>query len=84
MVRWSWARGGTVVEGRRRDWGVGGVSNEIVAGHGLDAVLSWRGTPVSMRSVYAHLLTELARHAGHGEILVEKLRARRGADEPDD
>jgi hypothetical protein len=25
------------------------------------------------------MLTELARHAGHGEILVEQLRARRAA-----
>lgn len=41
-------------------------------------------TPVSLRFLYAHLLTELARHAGHGEFLVEQLRARRGAHEPGD
>jgi hypothetical protein len=34
--------------------------------------------PVSLRFVLAHLVAELARHAGHGGILVEQLRARRG------
>jgi hypothetical protein len=57
-------------------------SREIAAEHDLDEVFDWRGTAVSLRFLYAHLLTELARHAGHGEILVEQLRARRGAGEP--
>ena len=59
-------------------------SREIAAEHDLDEVFDWRGTPVSLRFLYVHLLTELARHAGHGEILVEQLRVRRGADEPGD
>jgi len=37
-----------------------------------------------LRFLYAHLLTELARHVGYGEILVEQLQARRGAGEPGD
>jgi hypothetical protein len=53
-------------------------SRQIAAEHSLDDVFDWRGTPVSLRFIYAHLLPELARHAGHGDILVEQLRARRG------
>jgi len=74
----------TVVEVRRRYHDACDRSREIAAEHDLDEVFDWRGTPVSLRFLYAHLLTELARHAGHGEILVEQLRARRGADEPGD
>jgi hypothetical protein len=32
---------------------------------------------VTLRFVYAHLIAELARHAGHGDILVEQIRADR-------
>jgi hypothetical protein len=32
---------------------------------------------VSLRFVYVHMIAELARHAGHGDILVEQIRARR-------
>lgn len=73
-----------VVEVRRRYLDACDRSREIAAEHGLDEVFDWRGTPVSLRFLYAHLLTELARHVGHGEILVEQLRARRGAGEPGD
>lgn len=74
----------TVVEVRRRYLDACDRSRKIAAEHDLDEVFDWRGTPVSLRFLYAHLLTELARHTGHGEILVEQLRARRGADEPGD
>ncbi len=67
----------TVVEVRRRYVDACDRSRRIAAEHDLDEVFDWRGTPVSLRFLYAHLLTELARHAGHGEILVEQLRARR-------
>jgi hypothetical protein len=67
----------TVVEVRRRYVDACDRSRGIAAEHDLDEVFDWRGTPVSLRFLYAHLLTELARHAGHGEILVEQLRARR-------
>ena len=56
-------------------------SRKIAAEHSLDDVFDWRGTPVSLRFLYAHLLTELARHAGHGDILVEQLEARREASD---
>ena len=54
-------------------------SRKIAAEHDLDEVFDWRGTPVSLRFIYAHLLTESARHAGQGDILVEQLHARRTA-----
>lgn len=72
----------TVSEVRRRYLEACDRSREIASNHHFDEVFDWRGTPVSLRFLYAHLLTELARHAGHGEILVEQLRARRGAGEP--
>jgi len=74
----------TVAEVRRRFLDACDRSREIAAENGLDEVFDWRGSPVSLRFLYAHLLTELARHVGHGEILVEQLRARRGAGEPGD
>ena len=54
-------------------------SRELAAGRDLDAVLDWRGTPVTIRWVMVHMVRELARHAGHGDILVEQLHARRTA-----
>ncbi len=54
-------------------------SREIATEHDLDEVFDWRGSPVSLRFIYAHLLTELARHAGQGDILVEQLQVRRTA-----
>jgi hypothetical protein len=57
-------------------------SRSIAAEHELDDVFDWRGTAVSLRFIYAHLLTELARHAGQGDILVEQLRARRASRVP--
>ena len=53
-------------------------SRAIAAGRSLDEVYDWRGTPVSLRWILGHLVRELARHAGHGDILVEQLHARRG------
>lgn len=70
----------TVAEVRRRYRDACHRSREIAAKHGLEDVFDWRGTPVSLRFIYAHLLTELARHAGHGDILVEQLHARRQAN----
>lgn len=71
----------TVAEVRRRYVEACERSREVAARHGLDDVFDWRGSPVSLRFV-AHLLTELARHLGHGEILVEQLRSRREVDGP--
>ncbi|GEP38126.1 hypothetical protein NPS01_17890 [Nocardioides psychrotolerans] len=50
-------------------------SREIAAQHDLDNEWEWHGRPVSLRFVHLQLVQELARHAGHGDILVEKLRA---------
>lgn len=55
-------------------------SREIAAAHDLDEEFDWHGTPVSLRFVHLHLVQELARHAGHGDILVEQLHAARASD----
>ncbi len=52
-------------------------SREIAAGRDLDEEFQWREVRVSLRFIYAHMIRELARHAGHGDILVEQLKARR-------
>ncbi|WP_300406758.1 DinB family protein [Nocardioides sp.] len=54
-------------------------SRRIAAEHDLDEEFTWHDRSVSLRFVHGHLIAELARHAGHGDILVELLRARRGA-----
>ena len=53
-------------------------SREVAAGHELDEEYPWHHGPVSLRFVYAHMIQELARHAGHGDILVEQIVAQRG------
>lgn len=50
-------------------------SREIAAAHDLDERFPWRLGPVSLRFVYGHMIAELARHAGHGDILREQLLA---------
>lgn len=50
-------------------------SREIAAEHDLEEQFRWHHGPVSLRSIYGHLIAELARHAGHGDILVEQLHA---------
>lgn len=52
-------------------------SRELAAACDLDRLLDWRGTPVTVRWVLMHIVRELARHAGHGDILIEQLHARR-------
>ena len=52
-------------------------SREVAAGHELDEQFDWHGNPVTLRFVYVHMVQELARHAGHGDILVEQIRAGR-------
>ncbi|MCU1586600.1 MAG: hypothetical protein JWN31_93 [Frankiales bacterium] len=49
----------------------------VFAGLALDDVaLHNRRSPMSLRWVYLHLTAELARHAGHGDILREQLLTR--------
>ncbi|MEI7057659.1 DinB family protein [Nocardioides sp. CCNWLW239] len=52
-------------------------SREVAAAHDLGEEFPWHGKQVSLRFVYAHMIQELARHAGHGDILVEQIRAAR-------
>lgn len=52
-------------------------SREICAGRSLEETYDWNGTPVTLRYALHHVVAELARHAGHGDILVEQLRAAR-------
>jgi len=52
------------------------VAERIAASHSLDDVaLHNRRSPMSLRWVYLHLVEELARHAGHGDILREQILA---------
>ena len=52
-------------------------SREIAAGRDLDERYAWHRGEVTLRFILAHLVQEFARHAGHGDILVEQLVARR-------
>jgi hypothetical protein len=52
-------------------------SRVIAAEHDLDEQFPWHRGPVTLRFIYAHMIRELARHAGHGDILVEQLKAAR-------
>jgi uncharacterized protein DUF664 len=49
-------------------------SRELAAHHSLDdLVLHNRRSPLTLRWVYAHLIREHGRHAGHADILREQL-----------
>jgi hypothetical protein len=49
-------------------------SRELAASYGLDdLVLHNRRSPLTLRWVYAHLIREHGRHAGHADILREQL-----------
>ena len=51
-------------------------SNRIAQGYDLDDLATHnRRGPLTLRWIYAHMLEELARHAGHGDILREQLLA---------
>lgn len=55
-------------------------SDRIAAQHSLDdLVLHNRRSPLTLRWVYVHMIRELARHAGHGDILREQILAARTA-----
>jgi uncharacterized damage-inducible protein DinB len=49
-------------------------SRKVAAAHHLEEEFPWHQGPVSLRFIYLHLIAELARHAGHGDILVEQIR----------
>ena len=51
-------------------------AERIAAAYTLDDVaLHNRRSPLSLRWIYLHLIRELARHAGHGDILREQILA---------
>ncbi len=50
-------------------------SRVVAAAHDLDEQFPWHHGPVGLRFVYVHMIAELARHTGHGDILVEQLQA---------
>ncbi len=52
-------------------------SRHITAGRGLDDEFQWHTVRVNLRHIFGHMVAELARHAGHADILVEQIRARR-------
>jgi hypothetical protein len=64
---------GSVVAGYRAAWAE---ADEIAAPYDLDdlAVHNRRG-PLTLRWIYVHMVEELARHAGHGDILREQVLA---------
>jgi hypothetical protein len=51
-------------------------ADQIAARYSLDDVaLHNRRSPMSLRWIYLHLIEEIARHAGHGDILREQILA---------
>lgn len=50
-------------------------SRVVAVEHDLDEQFPWHQGPVNLRFIYGHCIAELARHAGHGDILVEQIRA---------
>ncbi len=62
---------GSVSELYREAWAA---AVEVATQHALDDVaLHNRRGPVSLRWIYLHMIRELARHAGHGDILREQI-----------
>ena len=52
-------------------------SNELAADHNLDDTVEHpRVGTVSLRFIYLLMIAEVARHAGHADILVEQIRAK--------
>jgi len=53
-------------------------SRQVAEAHALDEQFPWHQGSVSLRFIYAHMIAELARHAGHCDVLVEQLKAHAG------
>ncbi len=43
-------------------------SRQVAEAHALDEQFPWHRGQVTLRFVYAHLIAELARHAGPGDV----------------
>lgn len=52
-------------------------SRRLASKHDLEEQLPSRRREIDLRWVYCHMIEELARHAGHGDILVEQIVAAR-------
>ena len=52
-------------------------SRRIASEHDLEEQLPSRRRQIDLRWVFCHMIEELARHAGHGDILVEQIVAAR-------
>lgn len=52
-------------------------SRRIAAEHDLDETFAARHGQVTLRWIYLHMIEELARHAGHADILREQIEASR-------
>lgn len=50
-----------------------GASDETAARHSLDDLVDSRGGPMSLRTVYVHMIGEYARHNGHADIIREQI-----------
>ena len=51
-------------------------ADEIAAAYALDDLATHnRRGPLTLRWIYVHMVEELARHAGHGDILREQILA---------
>lgn len=50
-------------------------SRAIAAEHAWDEVFTWHDRSISLADIHLHLVAELARHAGHGDILREQVLA---------
>jgi len=55
------------------------VSRTAVASRGLDDTSAFMGGQVSLRWIYNHMIAEYARHAGHADLLRERLDGVTGA-----
>lgn len=57
---------------------VGAEAREIASAYALDDLVQHnRRGPLTLRWLYLHLIEEIARHAGHADILREQIRADR-------
>jgi len=54
-------------------------SRTAAAGRGLDETSPFLGGQVTLRWVYSHMIAEYARHAGHADLLRERLDGTTGA-----
>ena len=73
---WLLAADDTVDSVRAADLAAWAEADDIAAPYDLDDLATHnRRGPLTLRWIYVHMVEELARHAGHGDILREQLLA---------